>query len=69
MLKKKICDNFFQLIEISEEEKNELEKICKCWPYLNERTKGYMLGTAETNAMMMEQMRKKEEELLASNSI
>lgn len=68
MLERKIGDKVIQRVEISDDEK-QIERIERCWPYLPEITKGYMLGTAETNAMMMEQMRKKEEELMASNSI
>ena len=48
-------------VKLSKDDYEGFEKIEKYWPYLPERTKGYMLGVAETNAER-ELMRKQQEE-------
>ena len=47
------------VVQLSQDEYEELELVKKCWKFISERTKGYILGAAETDAAM--ELRKKEQ--------
>lgn len=60
MLKHKIEVKQESVVQLSQNEFEELEIVKKCWKFIPERTKGYILGAAEANAER-ELMRKKED--------